>query len=410
MAMMHYMIAYNMRYNNNSSFIIVLLCLITTMGRFVMDNYLPSLPAISQAFNAPVNHVQLTVTLYVFGFGLSQLIYGPLSDRYGRKKILIGGLILFLIANTFCAFSKSLIILLSARLLSGIGMGVCGVLNRAIASDCFSGAAFSRAWSYTTTTVVVVLIIAPIIGSGIQELFGWQTNFTIATLFVSLALLVLLWKLPETNQDSKLSSISIKSVFNNYKKLLVSRSFVFSTLCYTFAFSGLIAYFQLSPFLLMNELHLTPLQYGYSSLAIAVGYLAGGIIVRKLAPLLGIQLLLVTGILLVTISGICMISLNYEEKLTLVSFLFPTTMYVIGARIIIPNAMAGAFIGFRHIGGSVSGLIGGIQMLGTGLISLLMINFSCKSSLPLAVLFTGIGLLSFGAFCFMYFYKNTYVY
>ena len=391
------------------SYIIALLCSITTIGRFVMDNYLPSLPAISQAFNAPVSDVQLTITLYIFGFGLSQLIYGPLSDRYGRKIILIGGLILFLIANTLCAFTKSLDTLLVARLLSGIGMGVCGVLNRAIACDCFSGAAFSKAWSYTTTTLVVVLIFAPIIGSGVQELFGWQANFNIATLFVSIVLFIILWKLPETNQ-TQLSSISMKSIFTNYKNLLLSRSFVLSTLCYTFAFSGLIAYFQVSPFLLMNELHLTPLQYGFSSLAIASGYLVGGFIVRKLARVLGIKLLLLTGIVLVITSGICMISLNYEEEVTLISVLLPTTLYVIGARIIIPNAMAGAFTGFHHLGGTASGLIGGIQMLGTALISLLMINFSYKSPLPLAFLFTGIGLLSLGAFCFMYFYKNKFVY
>src|SRR6185312_6772005 len=217
--------------NIKSTSIILILCLITTMGRFVMDNYLPSLPAISQAFHAPASHVQLTITLYIFGFGLSQLIYGPLSDRYGRKKILIGGLILFLIANTFCAFAHSLTLLLMARLLSGIGMGVCGVLNRAIASDCFHGAAFSKAWSYTTTTLVIVLILAPIIGSGVQEILGWQANFMIATIFVSLSLFLILFKLPETNPANQLHSLSIKSVCHNYKNLLFSKSFILSTLC-----------------------------------------------------------------------------------------------------------------------------------------------------------------------------------
>src|SRR5437879_6176762 len=108
--------------------IIAILCLITSMGRFVIDNYLPSLPAISRAFNVPADSVQLTLSLYILGFGLSQFIYGPLSDRFGRKKVLISGLILFLISNTFCLFTHSLSILLIARLLAGLGMGVCGVL------------------------------------------------------------------------------------------------------------------------------------------------------------------------------------------------------------------------------------------------------------------------------------------
>ncbi len=394
----------------NPMMIIAILCLITTLGRFVMDNYLPSLPFISQAIQAPESDIQLTLTLYILGFGLSQLVYGPLSDRFGRKKILIGGLILFLIANTLCSFTQSLSVLLIARLLSGIGMGVCGVLNRAIASDCFNGSAFSKAWSYTTTTLVVVLIVAPLIGSGVQALFGWRANFTVATFFVGIALLIILWRLPETNHNNKLRSITVKSVINNYKAILSSRSFVVSTLCYTFVFAGLVAYFQISPFLLMNELHLTPMQYGYSSLAIAIGYLSGGLIVSRLAHALGIRLLLIIGILLSITGGALMISLNYDDPITVWRVLLPTAIYVLGARIVIPNAMAGAFTGFRHLGGSTSGLIGGIQMLGTALISSIMINFSYTSPMPLAVLFSILGLGSLMAFCYMYFYKNKFVY
>ncbi len=381
--------------------IITILCLITSMGRFVMDNYLPSLPAISLALNAPIDGVQLTLTLYILGFGLSQLIYGPLSDRFGRKKVLISGLMLFLITNTLCVFTNSLSILLAARFFAGLGMGVCGVLNRAIASDCFSGVQFSKAWSYTTTTLVMALIVAPLIGSSVQELFNWRANFAVATLFVGIALFIIWWRLPETNHTNRLNSITFKKVFSNYKEILVSRSFFVSTFCYTLAFAGLIAYFQLSPFLLMNKLHLSPLQYGYTSLVIAASYLTGGLIVTRLARTLGTKLLLVMGIVLITASGLLMISWNFESETTLISILVPTTIYVVGARIIIPNAIAGAFAGFRHLGGSASGLIGGIQMLGTALISLIMINFSYQSPLPLGFLFTILGIGSFSAFCFI---------
>lgn len=390
--------------------IIVILCLITAMGRFVIDNYLPSMPAISSALNASTHSVQLTLTLYILGFGFSQLIYGPLSDRYGRKKILVGGLVLFLIANTLCAFTNSLSILLAARLLSGLGMGVCGVLNRAIASDCFSGPEFSKVWSYTTTTLVLVLIIAPLTGAGIQQFFNWRANFAIATLFVGVALFFILSTLPETHHSNRLDSISLKKIFNNYKEILVTRSFLLGTLCYTLAFAGLIAYFQSSPFLLMKEFGLSPIQYGYSFLAIAGSYLAGGLIVSKLARLMGTKLLLLIGILLVVSSGIFMLSWNIMEKVTLMSILIPTTLYVLGARIIIPNAIAGAFTEFRHLGGSASGLIGAIQMLGTALISSVMVNFNYRSPLALAYLFILIGISSFAAFYFMYIYKNKYLY
>lgn len=389
--------------------VVVLLCIISAIARFVIDNSLPSLPAISSALNAQAGSVQLTLTLYIFGFGLSQLIYGPLSDRFGRKKLLVLGLIIFLIANSIGVFTHSLGVLLVARFLSGLGMGACGVLNRAITSDCYKGADFSKVWSYTTTTLVFVLIIAPIIGSCVQQIWGWRANLSISTILVGIALVLISWQLPETNHN-KLTTITFQSVTGNYKKILMSRAFIIGTLCYTLAFSGLIAYFQISPFLLMDTLHLSPLFFGITSLVIASSYLVGGIIVRRLARLLGVRLLLIIGIFLLIASGLLMLSLCYEQQVSLFNVLMPTAIFVIGARIVIPNALAGAFIEFRHLGGSASGLMGGTQMLGTALISFIMTNFDHQSPLPLAFLFTSLGVISCMAFCYLYFYKNKYIY
>src|SRR6185312_15459727 len=119
--------------------LIIILCLISSVSRFVMDSHLPSLPAISETLGISGNDVQHTLTFYLLGFSVSQLIYGPLSDTYGRKKILIGGLIVFLLGNTACALTSSPLVLQGGRLIAGAGAGACGVLNRAIASDRFSG-------------------------------------------------------------------------------------------------------------------------------------------------------------------------------------------------------------------------------------------------------------------------------
>lgn len=390
----------------NTTWIIALLCLITSMGRFVMDNYLPSLPAIAAALQISENSVQLTLTLYMLGFGISQLIYGPLSDRYGRKKILLAGLTLFLLTNTLCAFSNSFALLLAARFLAGLGMGVCGVLNRAIASDCFSGAEFSKVWSYTTTTLVLVLMIAPLIGSGIQELFYWHANFIVGSIFAGITLYMIVWKLPETNQTHRLESISIKKIFTHYKEIIATPAFITSTLCYTFAFAGLIAYFQISPLLFMNALGLSPLQYGYTSLLIALSYLAGGVLVSQLARKLGTQPLLVIGICIIIMAGLWMLSWNSGEKMTLPSVLIPCALYVMGARIIIPNAMANAFIRLRHLGGSASGLIGGIQISGAALISFTMTYFDYRSPLPLGFLFSLLGISALITFFLISFFDT----
>lgn len=377
----------------SSVFITPILCLISSVSRFVMDSHLPSLPAISQALDISGPSAQRTLTFYLLGFSFSQLVYGPLSDCYGRKKILISGLLIFLLGNTVCVFTSSPSVLQLGRLVAGSGAGACGVLNRAIASDCFSGAEFARIWSYTTTTLVITLIIAPLIGGYIQAFLGWRANFMLGTFYVGIVFVVILVALPETNFH-RAHSCEFRHTLKIYFSILSCRSFIIATLCYTLAFAGLIAYFQASPFLLITVLGLSPVQYGWSTLIIAASYLVGGLLVKNWVHKIGTQNMLQLGIVILIVGGLSMLICFYLLGINLITILVPTTIYVIGARIVIPNAIAEAMVKFRTLGGSTSALIGGIQMLGSALISLLVASFSYETVLPLSLLLTGLGVIS----------------
>ncbi|MHB1947560.1 MAG: multidrug effflux MFS transporter [Gammaproteobacteria bacterium] len=380
--------------------IIVILCLISSLARFVLDSYLPSLPAISHDFGISSTSTQFTLTLYLVGFSFSQLIYGPLSDRYGRRSIILIGLGIFIIGNLGCAIASTPGLLIFARLISGVGAGACGVLNRAIASDCFKGSEFSKAWSYTTTTLVITLCAAPILGGYVQELWGWRANFILATIVVVIVFSIILKYLPETNPQKinstiERSSVSFNKIIRDYYSIFTAPSFLNGTLCYTLAFSGLIAYFQISPLLFINHFGLSPSQYGWCSLIIAGNYLVGGFIVNKFACRMGTQSLLIIGAFLLITGGVLMWLANIYSYDSVTAVIVPAAIYVIGARIVIPNAIAGSMENVRHLNGSSSALIGFIQMLGSSLISFWIANFNNSSSLPLAIFLTALGCMSF---------------
>lgn len=378
----------------NNFKIIVILCLISSLGRFVLDSYLPSLPAISDQFSISDATTQLTLTVYLLGFSLSQLIYGPLSDRIGRRIVILCGLFIFLGGSFICSIATSPGVLLISRFITGSGAGACGVLNRAIASDCFEGADFSKAWSYTTTTLVLTLIFAPILGGYVQETFGWRANFKIATLFVAAVILIILKFLPETNHVVSRPKFRMNKILRSYYDIMISPTFILCTLCYTLAFSGLIIYFQVSPLLYINVFGLTPMQYGLSSVMIAGSYLLGGLIVNRMVDRLGIQKLLFLGTCILIVGGASMLLAVYLDRVNLAAVLFPSAIYVIGSRIVIPNAIAGSMNEFSHLKGSCSALIGCIQMLGSALISLAITKFSYTSAFPLALFFTLLGMIS----------------
>src|SRR3990167_6987268 len=376
--------------------IILIICLISSLSRFVLDIYLPSLPAISQYFLIPDSSTQLTLTMYLLGFSLSQLIYGPLSDKYGRRNVIISGITIFLFGNIICSIATNHNILFLARLIAGIGAGACGVLNRAIASDCFKGPELSRAWSYTTTTLVITLIFAPILGGYMQDVFGWRSNFMLASFCVLIVFFIVLKFLPETryyNIESDITSFKFQQIIRNYYAILSSPTFILCTLCYTLAFSGLIAYFQISPLLLINIFGLTPSQYGWCSLIIAGSYLIGGLLVNILSHHVNMRYLLILGAILLVCGGTLMLLAYFFQYRNLLAVLLPSAVYVIGARIIIPNAISGAMKDFRHLGGSSSALIGCIQMLGSAIVSFIITNLNYANPSSLALTFITLGMI-----------------
>jgi Na+/melibiose symporter-like transporter len=232
----------------------------------------------------------------------------------------------------------------------------------------------------------------------VQASLGWQANYLIATIYVGIVLLIIFFKLPETKLVESHNTFSFSKILRDYKTIFTHGQFIKASLCYTLAFSGLIVYFQKSSLLLMEGLSLSPLQYSEASMVVAVCYFIGGYAVTKLVHTIGTHYLLLVGILLLIISGSVMWLWNFYMDSSVMSILLPVGLYVIGARIVIPNALSQAFDKLRHLGGSTSAVLGCIQMSGAAAVSYTLARSSDISSLPLATAFTVLGLLALATF------------
>ncbi len=349
---------------------IVILCLAVSVGRFSLDSYLPSLPAIALAFHATADQVQLTLTFYFLGYGISQFLYGPLSEKFGRRHLLLLGMSIFLLGSFLCAVSVSINMLIAARLLAGIGAGAGGVLARAIVSDWFPDYAMATVWAQVTTAIVVSLTIGPVLGGAIQQYFSFEYNFWLSFLYGVVVFIILIYYLPETHHQTHAVNLNIKKITATYFNILMNRRFIIYTVCSTIAFSALTIFFQLSPFIFISDFGYTPIKYGFVLIWIAFGYIIGGRLVKIYSTSYSSNTVVNLGALLILAAVALLVlwhffALAYESiAVTVVSILF-----VIGSRLIVATGMAAGLKSYRHIAGYAAALSGGVQMLGGTLIS-----------------------------------------
>ena len=234
--------------HSHSFFLTVLI--LSSIGLVATDVYLPSLPFIEVDLSTTKNIAQLSLTFYLVSFSLSQLFYGPLSDKIGRRKVALGGLTISLFGTLVCIFAPSIYLLILGRLIQGLGLGAGSTLARSIRRDVHSGNDLSHFGSYIIIGTSILFAIAPAIGGYIQEYIGWRFNFLFLLVFTLFGLICVWFWLPETNKNPNLLALKFKSMVHHYFVLLKSPVFMGYSLCSGLAFGGFAAYLVSTPFLL----------------------------------------------------------------------------------------------------------------------------------------------------------------
>ena len=281
-----------------------LLAMLTALGPLSMDMYLPSLPDIARVLEAPTARVQLTISSYLIGFAVGQLIYGPLSDRHGRRPVLFAALGLYVTGTLICAATQSIDTLIAARFLQAVGGAGSIVLARAMVRDLYSGVRAARELSLMGSISAFAPIVAPMIGGVLQTAFGWRASFIVMGAAAAIAILVAHRLLPETLPQRGGEPISLSSMVRGYGAVLRHRGFLAYLGILTVSYAGLFAWISGGPVVLQGVYGLSALAFGFTFALGAAGYMAGAAIAARLVTRLGLDRTMGLGVVALAVGGL----------------------------------------------------------------------------------------------------------
>lgn len=345
----------------NSHALTVLLGALTALGPMSMDIYLVSVPTMTEAFHTSVAEVQLTLSLYMAGFALGQLFYGPISDGLGRRPALILGLAMHVVASLVCVLSTNIETMIWARLFQSTG--VCGayVVSRAVVRDLHTRERAARLLSYMGVVTGLAPILAPIIGSYLHVAFGWRANFVFVTVYGLLALLTVIFLFAETNPGADRRAMDPLRILRNFGTLLSHRVFVGYACTAATATAALLAYISGASLVFLSVFGFPDQDFGYLLGFVMLGNISGAAIGSRLVMRYGIDRLLGRAVLLSMVAGVTLAGLAWAHVDHALAVLLPMFLFMLGFSLVLPQSMAGAMSPFPHMAGNASALLGVFQ-------------------------------------------------
>ena len=352
-----------MRLRPDSPAITLLLGALIAIAPLAMDIYLASMPSMTRALGAPAEQVQLTLSVYMYGWGVAQLFAGPMSDRFGRRPALIGGLVVFVIASIVCALSTNVVTLIAARAVQAVSMATIAVVPRAIVRDLYAGDRAAQMLSLMGVVLGIAPIVAPIVGSHLHVWFGWQANFVFVAIYAALLLVWVVFALPETLRNRDLRATTPAVLLRNFGRLLRSRRYVGYTLVAAFTMSGLFAFLAGSSFVFVTVMGRSEEGFGFLFGTVMLGNIAGATIGSRLVTRWGIDRMIERASWLVLVAGIAMAALAWSGLRDPLIVVVPMFAYMLGLMTTMPQATAGALTPFPEIAGSASSLLSFVQFV-----------------------------------------------
>lgn len=342
--------------------VIALVTAMTAISSASISQYLPSLPAIARELNATSAEVQLTLSVFVVTYALAQLVWGPLSDRYGRKPMLLLGLGLYVACSLAAALADTIGALIAFRVLQACAASCPPVIARAVVRDLYELKDAARMMAYVSASFSIAPIAGPIIGAALEEAFGWRANFLFMVAFGTILALAIALALPETRVRSRGAPAHPLGILSSYADLISRRFFLGYALCICFAFGCIFVFNSVAPFYFIGTLHLTPLEFAFAYAIITIGNGSSSYMAARVTPKLGIDRTILMGIC-ISFGGALTVVAAVTSGFAGIAGICSTLVLVgLGAGFIFANAQAGAISPFPERAGAASALIGFMQM------------------------------------------------
>jgi DHA1 family bicyclomycin/chloramphenicol resistance-like MFS transporter len=374
------------------------LAMLTALGPLSTDFYLPSLPEIARVMETNVAGAQATLSSFLFGFAAGQIVWGPVSDRVGRRPVLLVGLGLFAAATLACAFAPSIGALTAARALQAFGASGPIVLGRAMARDLYEGPRAGRELARMGMIMGLVPAVAPVLGGVLQNAFGWRSTFVASLVFALVLAGVLATLMPETLRARSPQPLSFVAIFRGFGVLLRNRAFRVYVALTGLAYAGLFAFISGSSFVLIGIYGLSPVRYGLSFGFGVLGFILGTIIAQRLVGRRGMDGVIALGVACLASGGLVMLACVATGFGGPLGVVLPMALYACGVGLTMPQAQASAMMPFPDRAGAASSFNGLCQMLLSACVGLLVGALLGGSALPMPLVMSALGVAAFAIF------------
>jgi MFS transporter, DHA1 family, multidrug resistance protein len=350
----------------------VLLTALVAIGSFSVSIYTPSMPALVDDFHTRPAMVKLTLSLFLVGFAVAQLVYGPLSDRLGRRPVLVAGLTIYVIGSIACVAAPSIEAMIAARFLQAVGACAGPVLGRAVVRDVHGREGTARVLAWIAAATTLSPAIGPTLGGSLHVWFGWRANFVLLALFGA-ALLLTAWRLlGETNRQLDPVAIHVVAMADNYWRLLTDRRYLGYMLSGSCIYAGLYSWIAAAPFLFVERLGFSPDRYGALTIVTTGSYIGGSLAAARLTHRAGLDRMILIGCTLAVFGAGSMSLLALLAALSTAALIGPMMLFSFGMGLVLANAMAGGLLPFPRMAGIASALLGFAQMALAALATMLV--------------------------------------